>query len=348
MPHDFESRFAECWPPQDWCEVTVLVAISGGMDSVALLQAMLRVKKSGAGRLCAAHFNHRLRSAADADEQFVRELCADLRIPCEIGRAETAQIASASGEGIEEAARRLRYDFLESTAGRLGARYIATAHTADDQAETILHRILRGTGLSGLSGIARTRRLGHATLIRPLLGFRRTEIERYLAALGQKTCQDASNFDRRFTRNRIRLELLPLLSREYNAQVVEAILRLGSLASEVQAVVDRAVAEIFEKKVRLESETSVRIDLVGLETAASYLLRELLLSVWRKQNWPLQAMGFAEWNLLEKMAQDSFALSQRSGEKRILPGGIQVATEPGEMRLRLNFQHGDTEHTENE
>ncbi len=228
MLHDFESHFAESWPPEDWCEITVLVAISGGADSVALLRAMLRLKTNGAGRICAAHFNHRLRSAADEDELFVRGLCAHWKIPCEIGRAEATQIASAPGEGIEEAARRLRYDFLEAAAGNLGARHVVTAHTADDQAETILQRILRGTGLSGLSGIARTRTLGHAALMRPLLGFRRAEIERYLADLRQPFRRDDSNSDRRFTRNRIRRELLPLLIREYNAQAVEAILRLGA------------------------------------------------------------------------------------------------------------------------
>jgi len=127
MLHNFESRFAECWPVEGWCDVTVLVAISGGADSVALLRAMLGLKKSGVGRLCAAHFNHRLRPEADADEQFVRELCANSKISCEFGRAEASQIASMQGEGIEEAARRLRYDFLRSTAGRLGARYTPAA-----------------------------------------------------------------------------------------------------------------------------------------------------------------------------------------------------------------------------
>jgi len=334
MSNDFESRFADSWPVADWRDVTVAVAISGGADSVALLTAMVALKSGGAGRLCAVHFNHRLRAGASGDEQFVRELCGRFQISCEIGRAETSQIAAAAGEGIEEAARRLRYDFLESAAGRLGARYVATAHTADDQAETILHRIVRGTGLSGLSGIARTRPLGHATLIRPLLGFRRAEIELYLADLGQPYRQDTSNFDRRFTRNRIRHGLFPLLVREYNAQAVEAVLRLGSLAGEVQAVIDRAVEDLFAKAVRLDSEKAVRIDLTVLETTEPYLLRELLMSVWRKQEWPLQAMGFEEWNLLEKMTRGGFSFSPKTANKRIFPGGIEVEAAASEMMLR--------------
>lgn len=313
---------------------------------MALLRVMQELKKDGVGRSCAVHFNHRLRAEADADEQFVRELCATMKIACEVGRAETSQIASAAGEGIEEAARRLRYEFLKDTAARLGARYVVTAHTADDQAETILHRIVRGTGIGGLAGIERTRMLGSTTLIRPMLNFRRTEIERYLADLGQPFRQDASNSDCRFTRNRIRHELFPLLIREYNAQAVEAILRLGSLAGEVQTVVDRAVEDLFEKKVRIESDSLVHIESHGLETTPSYLLRELFMSVWRKQNWPLQAMGFAEWNLLEKMLWESLFLSPKASEKRTFPGEIQVETIEGEMKMKAGNQHGGTEDTE--
>jgi tRNA(Ile)-lysidine synthase len=336
MLHDFESRFVESWSPSEWCDVTILVAISGGADSAALLCAMLASRKSGAGRLYAAHFNHRLRAEADSDEQFVRDFCARAGIPYEVGRAEATQITSAPGEGIEEAARRARYEFLESAAGRLGARFIVTAHTGDDQAETILYRILRGTGVGGLSGIARARPLGCGTLIRPLLGFRRAEIEQYLADLGQPYRQDASNFDCRFTRNRIRHELLPLLIREYNAQAVEAILRLGVLAGEVQPVVDQVVEALFERHVRLENGTSVRIDLAGLETTSPYLFRELLMLVWRKQNWPLQAMGFAEWNHLESMLRENVKLPPKGIEKRIFPGRIQAETARGEMRLEFD------------
>jgi tRNA(Ile)-lysidine synthase len=333
MPHDFESRFAETWPPKDWGDVTVLAAVSGGADSVALLRTLVRLKEDGPGRIGAVHFNHHLRLEADADEQFVRELCESLKIPCKFGKAEAKQIETAPGEGIEESARRLRYDFFRRAAGRLGARYVVTAHTADDQAETILHRILRGTGIGGLSGMARTRPLGHAVLIRPLLNFRRADIERYLADLGQPFRRDASNFDCRYTRNRIRHELLPLLTKEYNAQAVEAILRLGSLAGESQAVVDRAVEELFARNVRMDYKTGVRIASNGLETASTHLLRELMMLVWRKKGWPLQSMGFEEWSLLEKMLRESLLLSPKVGKKRIFPGGIEVETVWGEMKL---------------
>ena len=136
---------------------------------MALLRAIFRLKTAGEGRVIAAHCNHQLRPAeADADEAFVVDLCRRLGVACEVGRA---ALDPDGGDGVEAAAREARYRFLEETADRVGARYVVTAHTADDQAETILHRILRGTGVGGLGGMSRTRPLGQATLLRPLLTF---------------------------------------------------------------------------------------------------------------------------------------------------------------------------------
>jgi tRNA(Ile)-lysidine synthase len=261
MLHPLESKLAEAWPPAQWADVTVLVALSGGADSVALLRAMAALKRGGAGRLCAAHLNHQLRTDAEEDEQFVVELCGRLGVTCEVGRVAVDRLAAESSVGIESAARTARYRFLEQAAGRLGARFVVTAHTADDQAETVLHRILRGTGIRGLAGMARARPLGHATLIRPLLGVRRAELRVYLDDLAQPHRRDSSNLDLRFTRNRIRRRLLPRLQRQFNPDAVEALLRLGNLAGEVQAVIDGLVDEWFDRCVTVEAPDAVRIDL---------------------------------------------------------------------------------------
>jgi len=241
MPHPLECLLAAAWPPSDWTDVTVVVAVSGGCDSVALLRAVHAIRTGGLGRICAAHLNHQLRPDADEDEQFVVELCRHLSVTCEVGHVDVGRLAAESGNGIEAAARLARYQFLEQTAGRLGSRFVATAHTADDQAETILHRIVRGTGIRGLSGMARARPLGHATLIRPLLQVRRAELQTYLDSLGQPYRPDQSNADLRFTRNRIRHDTMPQLCQQYNAEVANALLRLGTLAGEVQELVDDLV-----------------------------------------------------------------------------------------------------------
>ncbi len=156
----FEAHLAAAWPPHDWKDLTILVAVSGGGDSVALLRGLEAIGLPGEGRLIAAHVNHKLRGPdSDADQQFVEALCQERGIPCEAATAALDGAASGQGQGIEAAARRARYAALEAMAGRQGARFVVTAHTADDQAETILHRIIRGTGIRGLGGMARAGRL---------------------------------------------------------------------------------------------------------------------------------------------------------------------------------------------
>jgi tRNA(Ile)-lysidine synthase len=324
--HPLESKLAEAWPLSEWSDVTVLAAVSGGGDSVALLRAMTAVKTRGEGRICAAHLNHHLRPEAGQDERFVADLCNRLQVECVIGNVELNLPGMDPGRGIESAARSARYRFLEQTAGRLGARFVVTAHTADDQAETILHRILRGTGVRGLSGMSRARPLGHATLLRPLLGIRREELLAYLADLEQPCRHDASNADLRFTRNRIRHELLPRLRRHFNPEVVDALLRLGSLAGQSQAVIDELVDERLQRCLLLDGSDEVQIDQGALTGQPQSLIRELLLTLWRRKGWPLQAMGLRKWD-------DLSALASMSNAKQVFPGGVIVEVAEGRMRL---------------
>jgi tRNA(Ile)-lysidine synthase len=331
--HPFETRMACLWPPEQWLELTVLLAVSGGADSVALLRAMTALKTGGLGRLCVAHFNHKLRAEADADQQFVVSLCKQLGLSCETGSCDVALLAASRGEGIEPAARRARYGFLKETAGRLGARFILSAHTANDQAETILHRIMRGTGISGLTGMSRFRRLGHATLLRPFLSVRRRELEKYLRDIGQPFRNDLSNADRRFTRNRIRHELLPLLARHYNPAVADALLRLGGLAADAQGVINHLVDQLHERAVKSDNENCVEIDAAHLGSSPPYLLRELLVLVWRRQSWPMRAMGFMQWDQLARMIAESDRSSPAVVSKHIFPSNVQAEFYDGKLRL---------------
>jgi tRNA(Ile)-lysidine synthase len=331
--HPFETRLTGLWPPEQWRELTVLLAVSGGADSVALLRAVAALKTAGAGRLCVAHFNHKLRDDSDDDEQFVTDLSDRLGLRCIMGCGNIARMAADANEGIELTARRARHHFLQKAAGEVGARFVVTAHTADDQAETILHRIVRGTGIAGLAGIARSRRLGHATLLRPLLSVRRSELREYLRDIGQPFRDDPSNVDRRFTRNRIRHELLPLLAKQYNSAVADALLRLGSLAAEVQEVVENLADRLGEQAIKSQNETTVEIDAAALTGRPRYLLRELLVLVWRRQSWPMQAMGFVEWDQLAKMLSETDCTSPLNVIKQIFPGNVQAEIRDGLLRL---------------
>jgi tRNA(Ile)-lysidine synthase len=171
------TKLAGDWPPEQWRDVTVLVAVSGGADSVALLRGLCALRSAGDGRLVIAHFNHRLRGAESAaDQTFVEELGQQQALRVILGSRDGDGRASS-----EETLREQRYQFLRQAADQAGARYVAIAHTADDQVETVLHNILRGTGLAGLAGIPRVRPLTEAaTLIRPLLGATRAEVLAFL------------------------------------------------------------------------------------------------------------------------------------------------------------------------
>jgi tRNA(Ile)-lysidine synthase len=318
-----EKPIIEAWSPDCWCDVTTLVAVSGGPDSVALLRAMLAVRRPGAGRLIVAHFNHGLRGReSDDEEQFVQELSRRLGLPCHVGRA--APATDSDGWTSEEAARRTRYAFLSDVAAQRGARYVATGHTADDQAETVLHRILRGTGIGGLSGIRSHRQLLHGvSLVRPLLGVRRSSLLEYLAVLGQDYCQDSSNQSREFTRNRLRNDLIPRLESDYNAQLIPALGRLAILADEVQQWLDQQTTELMATCVELNDdgqEAVVVVDCRGLPAVRALLVRELFVAIWKQRAWPRQAMGFDKWDELAQLARSS--MGDNEHRTLVLPGGL--------------------------
>jgi tRNA(Ile)-lysidine synthase len=263
----------------------VVVAVSGGPDSVALLCALVDL----AGRDLAiapvvAHLNHGLRGrAADEDQQFVEDLARRLGAACEVGRADVAAEAAAAAIGIEEAGRLARRRFLADAARRRGASRIALGHTADDRAETVLFNVLRGTGLEGLAplppraplatglaadcatagapghafqddargGSVHPPRVGTAIeIIRPLIDLTRAEVLAYLSALGQPYRQDETNAAGAYTRNRLRNELLPLLRDRFNPRVDEALRRLADQASAAAEVLDDAVDAVWGRIVR--------------------------------------------------------------------------------------------------
>lgn len=195
----------------------VAVAVSGGADSVAMLRILLKLRAELGIVLAVGHYNHCLRGDdSDADEHFVAELARQHELPFFTGRGDVREHAVANKMGIEHAAHELRYRWLIELARQQRLEVVATAHTADDQAETVLMKFLRGAGTRGLAGIHPILRRDGVRIVRPLLEVARNEVERYLASLAQPWREDQSNRELRLTRNRIRHELLPLLERDYN------------------------------------------------------------------------------------------------------------------------------------
>jgi tRNA(Ile)-lysidine synthase len=213
----------------------ILCAVSGGADSVCMLHLLKSMAEKLHISVAAAHFNHMLRGdESDRDEEFVRSLCEDLNVPFYSGRGDVAKFARENSMGTEEAARKLRYDFLFKTAEEIGAQKIATAHTADDNAETVIMRIARGTGLKGLCGIPPVR----DNIIRPILTVTRQEVEDHLEKYGLPHVEDSTNLSDDYTRNKIRHLVMPVL-REINPQVSEAVASMTELLRQDESFLER-------------------------------------------------------------------------------------------------------------
>jgi tRNA(Ile)-lysidine synthase len=207
-------------------------AVSGGSDSVALLRILQALSEQQGILLSVVHFNHGLRSAdSDEDERFVEKLAAQLGLPFISGREDVAAVSRAKRWNLEDAARRLRYGFFGSLVGEGRIDLIAVAHTADDQAETVLARLARGTGPAGLSAIYPVK--GH--VVRPFIEVRRAELRAFLRSLGQPWREDATNYDPARMRSRLRQRVLPILENEIQPAIVRNLGRLAALSREDEA-----------------------------------------------------------------------------------------------------------------
>ncbi|MFZ1133927.1 MAG: tRNA lysidine(34) synthetase TilS [Candidatus Korobacteraceae bacterium] len=209
----------------------VAVAVSGGADSVALLRVLLDLRAELGIVLTVAHFNHQLRAAeSDGDEQFVAELARNLELPFLAGRADVSEHATTRKLSLEQAARDLRYRWLHQLAVQENLNAVATGHTLDDQAETVLMKFLRGAGTRGLGSIRPILMLEHVPVVRPMLETPRADVEYYLVSLNQPWREDHTNSDTRMTRNRVRHQLLPLLERDFNPNIRQLLSETADVA----------------------------------------------------------------------------------------------------------------------
>jgi tRNA(Ile)-lysidine synthase len=235
----------------------VAVAVSGGADSVALLRLFDSLREALGITLAVVHFDHGLRGAeSDADAQFVAELARTHDLPLILEREDVAGVAAARKWNLEDAARRLRYAFFERVVAAGRATHIAVAHTADDQAETVLAHLLRGTGPTGLAGIYPV----VGSVVRPLLGERRDDLRKYLRDLGQGWREDSTNLDLRRLRARIRQRLLPLLESEFSEHAVPHLAGLARLAREEEQFWTALVEDRFRALVQAsQGKLAIRI-----------------------------------------------------------------------------------------
>jgi len=232
---------------------TVVVGVSGGSDSMALLHILASLAGLGDFAVVALYVDHGLRPLeTGAEAALVQEAAARLGVRCLVIRAEVRRLAREEGLSLEHAGRQLRYELLRQEAERHAAWKIAVAHTADDQAEEVLLRLIRGTGRKGLAGMAY---LSEAKIVRPLLGITKDTLLRYLADRGIPFLEDSSNRDRRFPRNRVRLDLLPFLEKHFDAGVRTTLRQTAAVLAEEEGYLDAVARACYQGATQQDDET---------------------------------------------------------------------------------------------
>jgi tRNA(Ile)-lysidine synthase len=238
----------------------ILVAVSGGQDSMAMLSILHRLSGRLELELAVGHFDHRLRPSSGADRAQVETFVKSLGLVCHSGSADVRSRSESGGINLEAAARQARYTFLYDAAGVIQADFIATGHTSSDQIETVLFHIIRGTGLRGLAGIPLRRDI----LIRPLMGINRQDTSRYCHQLALPVCEDATNHDTRLTRNRIRLELLPVI-KDIHPEAEDGLLRLAGHAAKLLEWIRGRTQPLLDGHLRQTGQHDWLLDIAGWE-----------------------------------------------------------------------------------
>jgi len=317
---------------------TVIVAVSGGADSTALLLALDELKNAGklGVKLCVAHLDHRLRETSAEDALWVKKFAAELGYECVVGRRRVEETARTKKDNLEQAAREARYQFLERTAKRKSAKYILTGHTMDDQAETVLLRLMRGSAGGGLGGMEQSRPMGKKSaiqLVRPLMWARRSDTESYCRLRKASFLTDEMNSDQKFARVKVRNQLLPLMQ-SFNNKIVEALSRTASQLREDAAVLLNDSDALLRRAAVLDhvdgdETTTPVLDVKVLATAPPALRRRAL------RQWISEARGSSRrLEMVHLLGVEKLLEGSEGGRVVELPGGSRVRRK----KNRLEFE----------
>ena len=332
----FLAALAAGLPAHGFWSERVVVGVSGGADSVALLLGLhsLAAGQGIPSKLLVAHARHDLREAAAADAAFVADLAAGLGLPCVVRDLRVREPDGVRGEGIEGRARRLRYEFFAAIAREQAARFVVVAHTADDQAETILHRALRGTGLAGLTGMASARELSDGVaLVRPLLAVPRGAVRAYLGSRGQSWAEDATNADVRYARNFLRHEILARCESGPYPAAVASLVRLGSQAAAVADAVRSAAEHLLDAHAQRHADGTTVLQTQKLASLDRHLLAEIFVALWQREGWPRRDMTARHYSQLAAMAASSTDPTVAAPPAIDLPGDVRARVLSGTVLI---------------
>lgn len=310
----------------------VLVGVSGGIDSITLLYSLYFLKDNLKCSLIVAHANHGLRGEeSDKEEEFVRKVAGELKLPCVIEKFDILKYMAEKGLSKQVAARELRYNFFEKTAKQYSANKIALGHTANDQAETVLMRLLRGSGMKGIGGIRAIR----DKIIRPLIEVSRDEVAEFAAEKGLRYVEDPSNLEPYYLRNKIRLNLIPLLKKEYNPSVIRALSETAEIISDEDEFLEDYCSNIFSTVVLAEGRESIEINVSKLKGLRIAIQRRIIRIAIKRLKGDLLKISAVHVEDILNSINKGF-----SGKSLNLPGGIHVLYEYGRLKIKRQEAKG--------
>jgi len=283
----------------------IVVGVSGGPDSMALLELLCKVQRKYSLRLIVAHLDHGLQKSSQKVRAFVQKAAERNALPCYTERVNVRTWALKNKLSLEDAGREQRYRFFEALAKKTRSNKIATAHTLDDQAETFLMRLVRGSGLRGLSGIPYKRKLGTAELVRPLLDCSKKNLLLFLKKNNISFIQDKMNRNPVFLRNRIRHELLPLLRSDFNPQIEQVLASLQVICADAQDYLGREGEKAFRRCCVKKDRKKMTFNLSCLKKLHPALRYEVLAASVEKLRGKLSGFGYAHWTALDLILDSS-------------------------------------------
>ena len=303
----------------------IVVGVSGGPDSICLVNVLNEIKDEGEinFELIVCHINHMIREEATGDEEFVKKYCEEKKIPFFVKHAKVQEIAKEKKIGTEEAGRLIRYEFFEEILKQTNSNKIATAHTKNDNAETVLMNIIRGSGVSGLKGIKAIR---NEKYIKPLIDVSREEVEEYCEKEKLNPRHDKTNDENIYTRNKVRNILLPLIKDEFNPNIVDTIYRLSKLVDKENEYLEKITKENYEKLVIKEEKEEIILNLKEFNKLDNVIKQRLVLYTIKKL--------FGTNNGIEKVhIEDIIKLCEKNiGNKYLTPNKhIKIAVNKGKM-----------------
>ncbi len=307
----------------------IVIGVSGGPDSMCLLNCLFCLKEKLAIEIIVAHVNHMLRPEAEEETKYVQEFCQKIEVPCFIKYANITKMSQEEKLGKEEMGRKVRYEFFEEVAIKTNANKITTAHNSNDNAETVLMNLLRGSGISGLKGIEIKVKKGNLEYIRPILECERIEIENYCKEKELDPKMDKTNLDNIYTRNKIRNQLIPYLQKEFNPNIIQGLNRLSELAGEEEEYFKEIVSQTYETIKIGENEKEIILDSKKFNNLPKVIKSKVLIYTINNAIGTTQGIGKIHIEDIIKLCENNI------GNKYLIPNKkIKIFINKGKIFLQ--------------